>query len=212
MTKEEPNKEEVSSLFINFIDQAFEDLEGLTVTNSYGKNITKEFVYTATSYHNIGDYRSIQNMIKYQDLSISHQVSSIKRDNRLRNSVEPNAIRGENVSKRFYKIAKDSTGRFPKEWVVTLSGNISYDTRTYKITHASGPRVSLTEANFGQAFSPRIDNVTTSRSYKGSTATFKGSYTMKATLGLSIGSLPVGYNLNFGNHTHTFKAHPSVLQ
>jgi hypothetical protein len=213
---EEVNNEstEVSSLFIDYIDTAFNDINGFTVKDLSGLDITDEFIIKANAPYKTGDYRSIQNIIIEENLSLSYRENT-PIDNLNESGLEVNAlsdIRGENVSEKFYHIAKDTKDKFTKEWVVTLSGNFSYNTSTFKVTAVSGPKVSLTTANFGAMFAPALEDIYTYNSSSGSTATFNARYKMRAVLGLSIGDLPLGFNLDFGTHTDTFNAIPSVLK
>lgn len=219
---EETETNEVSELFTNFINEAFSDLNGLTVQDSMGNDITEEFIESVSNYYSLKDFKSIQDLIVSQDLSVSITQSTYltnKDANKLNleenalKGIELNAgIRGENVSKMFYHLETDESGTFTKEWATTLSGSFSYDTSTYRVTNISGPRVSLTVANFGTMFSPSIENVLGDNSYSGRSATFSANYDMKAVLGISFGDLPLGFTLDFGRHTDRFTAYPSVLQ
>lgn len=213
--KEENNEEsEISNLFTNFIDTALENTEDFTVKDLEGAVVTDRFIELTAEPYAAADYRKIQNIILENNWFLSYREHT-PLDNMKELGLEVNAlsnIRGENVSERFYHIAKDTRDKFTKEWVVTLSGNFSYNTSTFKVTSVSGPKVSLTTANFGAMFSPALEDIYTYNSSSGSTATFNARYKMRAVLGLSIGDLPLGINLDFGTHTDTMNAYPSVLK
>ncbi|MGE7603165.1 hypothetical protein ACQKL5_11730 [Peribacillus sp. NPDC097675] len=159
-----------------------------------------QFVNETSQYYANKNYKEIQNVIKDQDLQVSYNRSE---------DVIPQTrgtIRGMSVSNHFYHLAKSTKGAFQKEWVTLLSGNFSYDSSTMQVTSVSGPRITLDSANFGAAFSPYMDGILTSNSKSGAGATFSANYTMKATLGASIGDFPIGFNFNFGNHTDKWTA------
>lgn len=114
-----------------------------------------------------------------------------------RNSIQ--SIQGRGVSRDFYRSAKDRNKRYPtKEWIVTVTGNFSYDTRTFNITSVGTTRVTIKTAIFGSMFSPYLDRLNVSSSYSGRTARFDASYTMKST----VSSLLVRETADFGRHTH----------
>lgn len=214
VTEESNENSEISSLFTNFIDTAFENTEDFTVKDLEGSVVTDRFIEVTSEPYEAADYRTIQNIIIENNWFLSYREHT-PLDNLKESGLEVNAlsnIRGDNVSERFYHIAKDSRDKFTKEWVVTLSGNFSYNTSTFKVTSVSGPKISLTTANFGAMFSPALEDIYTYNSSSGSTATFNARYKMRAVLGLSIGDLPLGVNLDFGTHTDTMNAYPSVLQ
>ncbi|MGD0032160.1 hypothetical protein SLT67_12420 [Paenibacillus illinoisensis] len=214
VSEENNETSEISSLFTNFIDNAYENTEDLTVKDLSGSIVTDRFIEVTSGSYEAADYRTIQNLIIENNWFLSYREHT-PLDNLNESGLQVNAtsdIRGENVSERFYHIAKDSKDKFTKEWVVTLSGDFSYNTSTFKVTSVSGPKVSLTTANFGAMFSPALEDIYTYNSSSGSTATFNARYKMRAVLGLSIGDLPLGYNLDFGTHTDTMNAYPSVLQ
>lgn len=203
----------ISDLFIDFIDEVYEDLDGLSALDSNGLDITKEFINNTSRYYTVKDYKSIQDIIKDQDLSISHKISTditnLQNEELGINAVS--GVRTESASQQFYHIATDKKGKFTKEWIVTLNGSFSYNTSTFKVTSVTGPRITLTTANFGALFAPALEGILTSNSYSGFAAKFTANYTMRATLGVSFGDLPINFNYDFGTHTDTFTAYPSVL-
>ncbi|KOO47168.1 hypothetical protein [Priestia koreensis] len=207
--------EEVSKVFTDFIDQAYNNLDGLTVLDSKGYDMTQGFINYASQYYSINDYKSIQDKIVNDDLSISvtNQTEMSAKQYKELGIKSLVGIKGENVSKIFYHRATDATKTFTKEWTVTLTGSFSYQTSPpFNVTSVSGPRVTLSNANFGAMFSPALEGLFTRNSHSSTSATFYTNYSMRAVLGVSVGSLPIGLNCNFGSHTDTFSAHPSVLQ
>jgi len=203
---------QVSKLFVDFIDEAFNEADTISVTNIDGNDVTSTFTNVFSDLHANGDYKGIQEIIIDQHLSLAKQQNTLIPETNKSNLKTPNGVRSETTSKAFYRIATESKGKFRKEWVVTLRSNFSYDDRTYRITNASSPTITLTTAHFGASFTPALEDISTSSSFLGQTATFNASYRMRAVLGISAGDLPLGFNLNFGNFTETFSAMPSALQ
>ena len=86
-----------------------------------------------------------------------------------------------------------------KEWIVTVTGNFSYDTRTFNITYVSPTTIRISFAHFGASFSPYLGRPVLSSSKNGRTATFNASYNMMSNV--TIG--PVKDVADFGRYTHT---------
>ncbi|MDF0729007.1 hypothetical protein PY093_20575 [Cytobacillus sp. S13-E01] len=191
------DESEVSVLFTNFIDSVFDDLSNLNVLDSSGSDITEEFIEETSDFYDNEDYKSIQNLIKDNDLS----VSLIKIDNLNIESISD--IRSKTVSKEYYEYATSDRG-YSGEWIVNVTGNYSYNASTYAVTYASTPSISLTATNFGASFSPYMDNVNTSSSYSGSTATFTATYTMRAVQGIK----PITVDHYYGSFAASFQDHP----
>lgn len=200
----------VSEMFVNFIGDGFNNLDHFTVNDSNGLDITKEFIDLTTELFSQKEYKEIQQIVLERKLSLAYTNPTLNVFDL--NSFSRAAVRSDSVSKSFYHIATESKGKFTKEWVVTLSGNISYNTSTYKITAVSSPTLSLTTANFGALFSPALENVSTNGSHSASNATFSASYQMRSVLGLSIGDLPANFNLDFGTYYDSFSSPAPGLQ
>jgi hypothetical protein len=192
------------------MDKAYENLDGLTVLNSDGVDITKEFINNATKYYDVKDYKSIQDMIGNEDLSISiTKREAIPGQLLGSKAVALGTIRGDNVSKIFYHLEWDkSKGQYKKEWETQVSGSFSYDDKTFQITSVGIPKVNIYASGFGAGWSPYLADVVNSSSKSGMTATFKSSYNMRATS--LIANLTTDWN--WGNYTDSFTAGPSVLQ
>ncbi len=206
-------KSEVSEVFINYIQEVFKDLDRVTVLNTNGSDVTADFIDTASKYYFTGDYQEIQNLISHEGLSVSYtdiKEIALTEDDYLNsaNFTIMSNIRSKSVTEHFYVIATDANYGHTKDWVITLSGSYSYDVNTYRVTHTNSPSLSLSSAAWGAAFTPEIQSIRTSHSHSGSTARFTGSYTMLGLVGISVGSIPIGFKLNFGGHSHSFQDHP----
>jgi len=198
------NDSNVSVLFSNFIKTCFEDSKGMCVLDVNGENVTEEFINDSLKYYKTNKYKSIQEIIENNGLQVSYQ------DSEPQGEVTTRALRTETVKKSFYTIRKETTlNTYTKEWLTTITGTFTYDANTHRVTSSGSPTLKLVTANFGAAFSPKINNISTKYSISGTKVTFSASYNMKATLGISIGSFPAGYDLNFGNCYETFTATPS---
>ena len=103
-----------------------------------------------------------------------------------------------------YVLETDTKGRYTKEWQTKLVGTIYMNGNTGLIKRAGTPTIYLTYTNFGASFSPYMSSVSTHSSSTSSYATFSATYHMYATLSISIGDLPLGYTLDFKQHTHSF--------
>lgn len=196
----------VSQFFVSYIDKVFNNIDGLIVKDSNDVDITKQFIQTTKDLYRNRDYITIQDIIKDQNLSVSYGVTTpIKSES---NNFSANAISSQRVSREFYHIGADlETRSYNKEWTVTVSGSISYNTSTYNITGVSGVSVSLTTADFGFNFAPYLEGTSGNGTFSGQTATLYGSYTLKANYTLQ--PLPLTKTLNYGYHTDSFDAGPT---
>ncbi|WP_373893977.1 hypothetical protein ACUL41_02360 [Virgibacillus natechei] len=211
---------EASELFSSFMDKVFNDEDKLIVLDSSGSDITNEFIDTTDEYYKSGDYQKIQSIIKDKNLSISYgeksymdnaevkeYMNEAEVNENMSDDNDLNAVIGIDDSREFYHIATDTSGRFTKEWTVTLSGSYLYNTITKQSYSLTGPVVDLTVANFGASFSPYLSNISTSNSTD-PLATFTANYTMEADLSIPIGDIPVGVTFDFGDYTDTLTSVP----
>lgn len=201
------NKFGVSGFFTEFIDEAFKDLNQLNVIDSSGKDVTEEFVENNLNHYQSKNYKVIQKLIESENLSVSyeeleHDLTKSQMDTR-------GTTMTENKKKITYHIANAKGTSFRKEWTTQLIGRITYVANTHRIVSAGNPILSLKLANFGAAFSPYLDRISTGKKINSTTVDFSGTYTMKATLGFEIGGFPVGKTLDFGRYTDSFRAVPS---
>jgi len=187
---------EEKSLFEEIVMEAAKYEDTMQVISENGADITGEFI---TIYINQGadiakEYLAKNNgYITYQKIEDSSGIALWS------------MTRSKSVTQTFYHIKTSTKGGFTKEWLTKMTGSFSYDLATDEIISASSPTLSLEVADFGAAFSPYINSVRTSASINKTTnkVTYTGSYHMYATLGVSIGDLPLGLNLDFGSHTET---------
>lgn len=150
----EPN---VSTLFSNYIDAAFNGFNKLCVIDNNGLDITEKFIAETSIYYSSKDYKSIQELIITKNLQISYQEITAIADLKAL-SIAPSET--QHVSQKFYHIATESTGRFTKEWVTGLYGRYSYDLNNLTIISVYSPTLNLDVANFGAYFSPYLSNIT----------------------------------------------------
>lgn len=187
------------SYFDGYVTAAMSHLDTLYVTTGEGADITDEFIFIIQNYGLDQAHRfAIQSdcCIAYQEIVDSSDVM-------------PYALsQSASVTNYFYHLQKDTTGKFQKEWQTKLSGTYWYDIASDQIKSANSPILTLAYTNFGAAFSPYMDSVSTSYNINKSsnTVTFSGTYHMYATLGISIGDFPVGFTFDFSSHRDRFSA------
>jgi len=189
--------DQVSDLFIGFIDEAFSDVDALEVKNSQGKDVTKQFIKQAQPFFNKKDYKSIQNIITEYDLQVSYEERT---DVKFEDADEfaSDATRMRSIRKYFYVNTQALDADISKEWIVTLTGEIYYDDQTNTITSVSSPVLSLEETDYELMLSPYIDSIRTASKHSKDVATFSGMYTMKAKAGQK--------EYIFGSHVHSFSS------
>lgn len=199
----ETNEFGVSSLFFNFINNCFMNLDGVQVIDINGLDVTKNFINETSHYYSLKDYEAIQNLIISKKLLVSYE--KIIPEKNYNSDSQIMSIKTQTVKKTFYHNEWDLEHKFKKEWTSTLTGKYSYNFNTRRIVSASSPTISF-NTNFGAAFVPSINNIRTnySLSNSGMRLTFTGSYNMNATLGIPIGDLEIGYPIHFGNFRDIF--------
>ncbi len=197
----------VSDFFTEFIDEAFKDLNQLNIVDSSGNDVTEEFIENNLNHYKSKNYEVIQKLIESENLSVSYE--ELEHDlSKSQMNIQGSNIT-ENKSKITYHIENAEGTSFRKEWTTQLIGRITYESNTHRIVSAGDPILSLKLANFGAAFSPYLDRISTGKQINSTTVDFSGTYTMKATLGFEIGGFPVGKTLDFGRYTDSFRAVPS---
>lgn len=202
---------DVSSLFSDFIDNAFNNLRGLRVIDSNGVDITEDFIDKASNYSSSKNYKAIHKLISKQDLSVSYRVIESKEVS------DDDAVHmlgfyeTVTVKDYFYHLETESTGKYTKEWQTSLTGTYTYNVNTHEIYSSQSPVLTLESASFGYGFSPYMSNISTDDSIRSTSVKFSGSYTMNATLSVALGGLPLGFHFDFGRHTDYFIAEPPIL-
>ncbi|MBP1968373.1 transcriptional regulator of heat shock response [Virgibacillus natechei] len=230
--KSDENNEGANETFSDFMDEVFNDLDGLMVKAPDNSNVTEEFIEEATDYYKQENYKEIKNIIADQNLSASHKSTTEMNDTEVEKFIEDNkeaiyesiddsktkehmaklmnnnsadnninVVIGRDIEQSFYHLETESTlNRFTDEWVTTLSGSYLYDTITREKFGVAGPQVNF-DASFGALFSPSINNVVGGNSIINNNVQLSARYDVTADIGFSVGDLPLGFPLNYGNHT-----------
>lgn len=196
--------------FNDYIKEFFKDTKKVNVTNSYGMDYTEEFLSVAENLYTQNKLQEIKKFIVDNKLSISYE----------RETVESKPINNKEIAmlstlktvtstKSFYHSEFDTKNKFEKEWITYLTGNFTYNTSTYQIVSAPSPSFSLS-ANFGASFVANADNLSTQATISGDKVTYKASYKMTATAGISIGGYGIGVPISFGNYTDQYHTYAGI--
>ncbi|EFI69499.1 hypothetical protein BFZC1_06968 [Lysinibacillus fusiformis ZC1] len=206
-----------SQIFDEFINNFFKDTSKVNVTNSVGLDYTKEFLSTTEILYTQNNLQENKRFIVDNKLLLSYgtvteKVGSTNKELEELNlqAGTLNTLKSASGTQSFYHIGYDAKNKYQKEWITYVTGSYTYNTTTYQIVSAQNPTISLS-ANFGAAFAPYMDNVSTSASISGGTVTFKASYNMVSGVVLPILDYGVGQTLNYGNHTDQFKAYAGTI-
>lgn len=204
----ENEEEGVSELFTNFIEKAYENLDGLNVLDVHNNDVTDHFIATTQGLYKNKDYKGIQNVLINEGLDLSYDIiKQVKNPGNQRSNLVT-----ESKTSQFYHLKKETTlNRYQKEWTTTLSGSQTFNRDTNKTVSATNPILKV-NANFGATFSSHVNNISTKSTIVGNSVKYSASYTMNGTLSIPLGNLPIGYKLNFGKHTNSFTGYPSTLQ
>lgn len=196
-------KDGVSTLFSEFIDDCFLNLEKVQVLDDNGLDVTKWFIDEVSNYYSLRDYKAIKKLIVGENLLVSYEKVTSEKSFEPAN--EMMGIREETADKTFYHCEWDLKGKFQGEWTSTLTGKYSYNYNTRRIISASSPTITF-NPNFGSQFTPEFNNINTdySLSSSGTRLTFTGSYNVNATLNIPVGDFDIGYPINFGNFRDVF--------
>lgn len=185
----------------NFLDDAFQLNHNKTsdfiILDEFGNNVQESHINSIKSmYYN----RNLEDLYQY----IKENNLKLVIEERTR-PILKNSSNTQFFSQIFYGIG-NSYG-YRKDWTVRLSGSVSYNMRTKRITSASTPTITLQSASWGALWSPYISNVSTGRSISSSKVYFWGAYTMMGSLALHTYMPTLQYN--FGSYSEGFYAYPS---
>lgn len=144
-----------SQLFIEFIDNCFEDPKKIDVFDEDGKDVTQQFINLSKLYYIQKEYDKIQHIIQtnnYKISYISETYSTKKLDSNKNNS---NYMANDWVTVWRTKTFYHYSGIVPsnnnkQEWFSTLTGTFTYDS-LYNIKYASDPKLEIDLSNFGGA-------------------------------------------------------------
>lgn len=184
--------EESNSKFHNFFESAVLS-DSFYANDEYGNDITEQvkMMYDSKGINEVYDYlRSNSGAVGYDEILTAPPTRAVDET--------------KTVYNYQYVLETDTKGRYTKEWQTKLVGTIYMNGNTGLIKRAGTPTIYLTYTNFGASFSPYMSSVSTHSSSTSSYATFSATYHMYATLSISIGDLPLGYTLDFKQHTHSF--------
>ncbi len=193
------NNEKTSSEFKKYFEQALTH-DSFYAHDQKGTDITN----TIKLISNFSGTDAVYEFMKTNSVSFGYTAEvrypCNNNDNNLR-AVDETVVASDTT----YVLDTDTKGRFTKEWVTKLIGVYYLDGKTGLVKKAKSPHLYLETANFGSAFSPYIDDIsTTATVIDESYAKFTASYHMYATLEMPIGKLPIGFKIDFNGHEHTF--------
>lgn len=185
----------------NFLDDAFQldydKTSDFIILNELGQNVQDTHLDSIKSMYASNDLDGLYNYIKKNNLKLVIEERT--------RPIQKNSSNTQFFSQIFYGIG-NSYG-YRKDWTIRLSGSVSYNMRTKRITSASTPTITLQSASWGALWSPYISNVSTGRSISSSKVYFWGSYTMMGSLALHTYMPTLQYN--FGSYSEGFYAYPS---
>ena len=185
----------------NFLDDAFQldydKTSDFIILNELGQNVQDTHLDSIKSMYASNDLDGLYNYIKENNLKLVIEERT--------RPIIKNSSNTQFFSQIFYGIG-NSCG-YRKDWTVRLSGSVSYNMRTKRITSASTPTITLQSASWGALWSPYISNVSTGRSISSSKVYFWGAYTMMGSLALHTYMPTLQYN--FGSYSEGFYAYPS---
>lgn len=185
----------------NFLDDAFQldydKTSDFIILNELGQNVQDTHLDSIKSMYASNDLDGLYNYIKENNLKLVIEERT--------RPILKSSSNTQFFSQIFYGIGNSSGYR--KEWTVRLSGSVSYNMRTKRITSASTPTITLQSASWGALWSPYISNVSTGRSISSSRVYFWGAYTMMGSLALHTYVPTLQYN--FGSYSEGFYAYPS---
>lgn len=189
--------------YVEMIENIFKNQESLIVLDNKGTDIKIKFLEDSYEYFSSGDYINIRNYIMDEVSEISYLSKEI--DLSSGKALQQNKY----VENFFYKLVNDVSGKFPtKEISYYLGGTITYDQNTEQVVRATNPTFKIYQMNFGSSFSPYIDSLTLNSSVSNGRGYFSANFTVRATLQVPLLGLPIGFNINYGNHFSSFYGTP----
>lgn len=175
------------------------------IKNKYGEKVPYLIEQEVIDLAEKREYKSLKHILIKNNLIISYNEIR-KIDNEL---VYPSSypIESGRITERAYHVEvgtwRGRTVDFEKQWITILTADYRFDPNTNKILNISSPRENF-DTTFGIMFSPYQTNVRTNSNCYRNTYNLSVSYDMWATIGVDIGNIPAGINVNYGHHDDRF--------
>lgn len=170
----------------------------LQIRDQNNMDITQAWQHHIQDLYEQSKFECIIEIIKNQQLKLSTEKKEIV-DIELNGSVQK-----QKITQEFYEIATSDS--YTKEWIVKLTGYITYSLFSQEILSATNPTLSLIYAPFGAAWSAWMNNVSTGHTIRSSSVLFWGRYTMMGSMQIHPFLPLVDYN--FGTFTESMVGYP----
>ncbi len=196
---------EVSALFINFINEAYSDMDKFRVINQDREDVTDYFINKTRVLFETKDYKAIQEIIINERLVPSTETTIVNKNN--------NDLMRASRTQYCYDIISHSynlQGQV-QYWEVILGGTIVYNPNNGEIYSASNAGVSLyDDSGINQQLSARIISASTGYNIQSSKVQFYATYSMEARVnGFIDGMDLVKYqSVSLGTHNVQFYGYP----
>lgn len=184
--------------FIKFIDGYFKNHNNYVVVDIYGNDVSKSFYQDNIELYKSSDYYDIRvNMFD----NISYFSTKTVQTQKSANGVLA-LSQLKNISNSFYQVVRSDDYPHPFEIQYQISGSFHYNPNTGIITDCSDATLKLTHSNAGAMWSVSLNDVSTGSEIASDkySVTFTAYFGVTATLGISIGDLPIGYTCDYGHY------------
>lgn len=146
----------VTPEFVEYITDAFETKEKVTVTDNNGEDITDVFFEQTTTDYQNKDYLAIKEFVE-------NNVDTICIDNSYTNNINSRSpFVDQVVNKRYYQTIQKAQAS--GEVVYYIQGSLVWDRATGKITSVSKTTLDVTSINFGYQWQSSLYGISTSSS------------------------------------------------
>lgn len=197
--------DEVSSLFIDFMNEAFSNINKFYVTNQDGEDVTDYFKKEVEILLDRRDYKAIQKLIISENLVpyIESTIDTKNNDGLMRASRTQLC---SDIITHSYNLQGEI-----QTWEVLLTGTMTYNPNTGEIYTASSPSLSLyDDSGIHYNLRARILDVQTDKIILSSRVQFYATYRMEARVNGYVPGTDLGpYQIvDFGIYRPQFYAYP----
>lgn len=181
--------------FEQFLNEALIHIDTMQARNIDGEDITKAFI----NIYQVGGGEAANNFLIENEGSLSY-VEIEQNDSGISTCADSKTM---SLTGSVYhaRMISNETALATLGWTMKYTGTVRYDVASGEILNVYSVSMAMTNVSCGALITPYYNSSSASSSINSSKdkVTFTGRYKMYATLGASLGDLPINTTLSFGS-------------